>query len=260
MAQDDPFGTTQARSGVGENLEPLASQVISVLCERQTTGPSGARQVVVEYLLRAVTSRSSFDAAVVMEELRGYRLTVDSIIDLYIPQVASCMGELWTTSDLDFASVTVGALRLQALLGEAAAVLAHPINPLQAPPLALVIVPEGEQHFLGASVVAAQLRRLGCDVSLSIAEPPKQVTNRVLYDQPDMVLMSCAQVAGLETIARNVKRIRRAIDPAPVIALGGAMRGDVDGIRKKTGVDLVTKSAKDVVGFYTKRRKALSRG
>ncbi|WP_299685016.1 B12-binding domain-containing protein [uncultured Tateyamaria sp.] len=238
----------------------MASQVISVLCERQTSGPSGARQIVVDYLLRAVTSRNSFDASLVMEELRGYRLTIDSIIDLYIPQVATCMGELWTTSDLDFASVTVGALRLQALLSEASSALVHTAINTHTAPLALVVVSEGEQHFLGASVVAAQLRRLGCDVSLSIAEPPKQITNRVLYDQPDMVLMSCAQVAGLETIARNVKKIRRAIDPAPVIALGGAMRGDIEGIRKKTGVDLVTKSAKDVVGFYTKRHKALSRG
>ena len=260
MAQDDPFGTTHGRYALGDGLEPLASQVISVLCERQTNAPSGARQIVVDYLLRAVTSRNSFDAALVMEELRGYRLTIDAIIDLYIPQVAWHMGELWQTSDLDFASVTVGALRLQALLGEASAVMPHTHTLTPNTPLALVIVSEGEQHFLGASVVSAQLLRPACDVSLPIAEPPKQITNRVLYDQPDMVLMSCAQVAGLETIARNVKKVRRAIDPAPVIALGGALRGDSDGIRKKTGVDLVTNSAKDVVGFYTKRHKALSRG
>ena len=259
MAQDDPFGTTHAHRGAGDSLEPLASQVISVLCERQTSAPSGARQIVVDYLLRAATSRNSFDAVLVMEELRGYRLTIDAIIDLYIPQVAAQMGELWQTSDIDFASVTVGALRLQALLGEASSTLMHASAGAHDAPLALVVVAEGEQHFLGASVVAAQLRRLGCDVSLSIAEPPKQITNRVLYDQPDMVLMSCAQVAGLETVARNVKKIRTSIDPAPVIALGGALRGDFDGIRKKTGVDLVTNSAKDVVGFYTKRHKALGR-
>ncbi len=260
MAQDDPFGTARARRGADDALEPLASQVISVLCERQTSTPAGARQVVVDYLLRAVTSPAGFDAALVMEELRGYRLTIDAIIDLYIPQVANHMGELWMTSDVDFASVTVGALRLQALLSEASAALPQTSSYAQDAPLALVVVSEREQHFLGASVVAAQLRRLGCEVSLSIAEAPKQIINRVVYDQPDMVLMSCAQVNGLETIAQSVKKIRRATDPVPVLALGGAVRGDFDGIRKKTGVDLVTKSAKDVVGFYTKRRKALSRG
>ena len=156
MAQDDPFGTTHAHRGAGDSLEPLASQVISVLCERQTSAPSGARQIVVDYLLRAATSRNSFDAVLVMEELRGYRLTIDAIIDLYIPQVAARMGVQWQTSDIDFASVTVGVLRLQALLGEASSALAHSSAGAHDAPLALVVVAEGGQRFLGASVVAAQ--------------------------------------------------------------------------------------------------------
>ena len=260
MAHDEPFDTARTRNGEAHDLEPLASQVISVLCERQTSSANGVRQIVADYLLRAATSKEGFDPVLVMDELRGHRLTVDAIIDLYIPQVANQLGDLWITSDIDFASVTVGSLRLQALLSEASAAMSgHDLSTRDAP-LALVVVAEGEQHFLGASVVAAQLRRLGCDVSLSISETPKQITNRVLYDQPDMVLLSCARVAGLETITRHVTKIREAVDPAPVLALGGALHGDIDAIRSKTGVDLVTKSAKDVVGFFTKRQKALSRG
>lgn len=262
MTQDDMYGPDPAEDGMGQDLEPLASQVISMLCERQTTSASGARQVIIDYLVRAVThvGTSGFDASMVMEELRGYRLTVDTIIDLYIPQVANRLGEMWMMSDLDFASVTVGSLRLQSLLGEASLGLVH-TSPPEADCLhALIVVPEQEQHFLGASVVAAQLRRLGCDVSLSIAELPRQVTDRVVHDQPDMVLVSCARVDTLESITQTIRKIKTVADPVPVLALGGAMRGDIDGIRKKTGVDLVTKSAKDVVGFCVKRRKALGSG
>lgn len=260
MAHDDPFGTAFPQRGLGDNLEPLASQVISLLCERQTTGPTGARQVVVDYLVRAITSRTGFDVVQVMDELRGYRLTVDAIIDLYIPQAADCIGELWQTSDLDFASVTVGALRLQSLLGEASSEMAHLSHPDSDALHALVIVPEGEQHFLGATVVAAQLRRLGCDVSLSISETSQAITNRVVFDQPDMVLMSCARGSALDSISKSVNKIKKAADPMPILALGGPIRGDMDGIRDKTGVDLVTNTAKDVVSFCMKRRKALSRG
>ena len=256
MAQDDPFGTAHPQSAVGNSLEPLASQVISMLCERQSPVPTGARQIVIDFLVRSVTSRNGFDPGLVMDELRGYRLTVDMIIDVYVPRVAAELGALWNTSDIDFASVTIGSLRLQSLLIEATAFV-DPVSARDAP-LALVVVPEGEQHFLGSSVVAAQMRRLGCEVSLSIAERPKDVINRVLYDQPDMVLLSCAQLAGLETIARTARKIRSAAEPAPILALGGAVRGDIESIRTKTGVDLVTKSAKDVVGFYMKRHKALS--
>ncbi|MEL7166895.1 MAG: cobalamin B12-binding domain-containing protein [Pseudomonadota bacterium] len=257
MTQDDPFGTSRSKPGMGTTLAPLAAQVMAELYERQSGGQTGTRPVVVDYLLRAVTSRDAFNAGLVFEELRGHRLTVDAIIDLYIPSVAARMGEQWILSEIDFASVTVGALRLQSLLGEASSELASMDRRAGELPVALVVVPEGEQHFLGASVVAAQLRRLGCEVSLSIAEPQKQILNRVLYDHPHMVLLSCSRVAGLESIEQTVKKIKTAVSPAPVLALGGAVTGETETLRTRTGVDLVTKAAKDVVGFYTRRLKAL---
>ncbi|WP_299378360.1 cobalamin-dependent protein [uncultured Tateyamaria sp.] len=243
---------------VSAGLEPLAHQVISVLCERQTVTSAGARQVALDYLVRACITPEPFDPAQVLDELRGYRLTLDGVIDLYIPQAAETLGLMWKSSDLDFAGVTVGALRLQALLAEAA-VVTPGSSPEDGSALqALVIVPEGEQHFLGACVLAAQLRRLGCGVALSISEKPRQITTRIVCDAPDMVLISCARIAALETVSRTVKRIRSSAERMPVLALGGPLRGNADGIRDQTGVDLVTNTATDVVGFCTKRKKALS--
>ncbi|WP_299147413.1 hypothetical protein [uncultured Tateyamaria sp.] len=257
MAHDDPHGTTRSGFELSTDLEPLASQVISMLRERQTVTTAGARQVAVDYLLRATSARTGFDPCLVLDEMRGFRLTVDAIIDLYIPQVAFALGELWLSSDMSFADVTIASLRLQALLSEASLGLngAHADDPGTIH--ALVVVPEGEQHFLGASVVAAQLRRLGGDVSLSISETRKQVMARVICDQPNMVLFSCARIAALESITRTVKTIRASVDTPPVLALGGSVRASAEGMKGQTDVDLVTKSAADVYGFCTKRMKAL---
>ncbi|WP_299549633.1 cobalamin-dependent protein [uncultured Tateyamaria sp.] len=259
MTQDDPFGTTRRPYGRSCDHESLAGEVISILKDRQAVCPSGARQVAVDYLVRAVIKRLDFDAALVLEELSTYRLTHDALIDLHIPKAAEQLGALWMTSDLDFATVTVGSLRLQSLLGIAAHGLTRePVD--QSNVLhALVIVPEAEQHFLGASVVAAQLRRLGCDVSLAINEGSEQLLARVEYDRPDMALFSCARAAGLETICGTVKKIRQKSDVTPVLAIGGAYSGVTKSITEQTGVDLVTNTAKDVVGFTTKRKKALGR-
>lgn len=259
MTQDDQFGTTRSGAGRYSDCGSLAGEVISILSERQVVGPSGARQIAVDYLVRAVIRRAEFDARLVLEEMSAYRLTHDALIDLYIPQAAAQLGALWKTSDLDFAAVTIGSLRLQSLLGEAAHGLTRHDANTEGVFHALVVVPEAEQHFLGASVVAAQLRRLGCDVSLSINETRQQILGRVIYDHPDMVLFSCARAAALETVQRSVTRIRTAVDPAPVLAAGGGVCGQADAIREQTGVDLVTNTAKDVVGFTTKRAKALGR-
>jgi methylmalonyl-CoA mutase cobalamin-binding subunit len=240
-------------------VAPFAAQVISLLCERQTVTSAGVRQIALDYLSRTLLARDGFDAARVLDELRGYRLTLDSVIDLYIPQAAVQLGDMWMGSDIDFAEVTVGALRLQSLLGEASNGLVR-IGPLAKDALhALIVVPAGEQHFLGACVVAAQLRRNGCEASLSICEEPKQIVARVVSDRPDMVFLSCARMAAIEGITKTVKKIRSSVEHAPVLALGGPLRGNADGIREQTGVDIVTNVAVDVVSFCAKRKKALGR-
>ncbi|MEM6372497.1 MAG: cobalamin B12-binding domain-containing protein [Pseudomonadota bacterium] len=259
MAQDDTFGMTTAVTHGGARVEPLASQVISTLCERQTVTVTGVRQIALDYLSRAVLSKSGFDPACVLDELRGFRLTRDAIIDLYIPQSAVLLGEQWMCSDISFADVTIGALRLQSLLGEASGGLVWSDPPADETFRALVVVHAGEQHFLGATVVAAQLRRSGCDVSVAVSETPDQITSRVLADGPDMVLMSCARADALALAAKTVKKIKAASDPIPVLAIGGSVRVDGDEIKRQTGVDLVTNVATEVVGFCTKRKRALGR-
>ena len=258
MAQDDTFGTNAALSESGTGIEPLASQVISMLCERQTVTAAGVRQIALDYLGRAVLSKSGFDAACILDELRGFRLTRDTIVDLYIPQAAVQLGDQWMCSDVSFADVTIGALRLQSLLCEASDGLVWagqaPSDALEA----LIVVPEGEQHFLGASVVAAQLRRTGCDVSLAISETADQVTARVVMDKPDMVLISCARIDALALVTKTVKQIKAATDSAPVLAIGGPLRGNLDEIRRQAGVNLETNVATEEDGLCAKHRRSLN--
>ncbi len=259
MMRNDGFEVTCADESLGGLADSVASHVISKLCERQVQTEAGVRQFSLRYLLRAVLKRSDFDPLEVLAELRGQRLTLDAIIDQYIPETAKEMGEMWMTSRLDFAGVTIGTLRLQSLLSEASAEMTAFFNGSRPDLSALVVVPPGEQHFLGANIVAAQLRRLGCAAYMSFAENPDELSKRVECEQPDMVLLTCSRLQGLAVIAGTVKLLRASVDPAPVLALGGALQGDVDRIKETTDVDIVTRSAKSVVGFCTKRLHALAR-
>lgn len=239
----------------------LASQVIDVLCERQTENTQGARKFVLEHLLRSVTRPDDFRPALMLAEMRGHRLTPDAIIDTYVPLVAQELGELWTRDELNFAQVTVGAMRLQGLLSEASAEIAPLLRrpyPARSELSALVVVPQGEQHFLGASVLSAQLRRMGVSSGISFCETDTDLVVRVEMDVPDMVLYSVARPEALEVVRRTVKKIKLAGSPAPVLAIGGALRGDAASLRERTGVDLVSSIAKDVVAFSAKRLRALS--
>ncbi|MEL7097467.1 MAG: hypothetical protein AAGM84_01435 [Pseudomonadota bacterium] len=235
----------------------LASRVISVLRHRQTATADGARRFVLDHLLRAIGSKGEFDPGATLEVLRGHRVPLDRIIDLYIPHAAHALGEMWTEDEIDFATVTVGVMRLQSLLGEASSEVFLQPNASHVY-RALIVVPQNEQHFLGALVAAAQMRRLGCETEVSFAEEQAALIQRARYDHTDMILFTCARASGLEPIGQSVLGIRNALTSPPVMAVGGALRVPADVVQETTGADLVTTDVKDVIAFCAQRRKAMT--
>lgn len=246
--RDDPL----AQAPMGK----LAAHVIQELNCRQAVTPSGARRFVLDHLMRAICKRGAFDGAIALDILRGHRVSVDRVIEVYIPEAATQLGQMWMDDTVDFATVTIGALRLQSILTEATGRVFYQPNALL-DLRSLVVVPEGEQHFLGASVAAAQLRRLGCDTHISFAENDAALVRRAQFERPHMILFTCARVVGLESIGKSVLTLRNAMPKPPVIAVGGAVKAHKDIVQEITGADLVTTQVKDVIAFCAQRRKAM---
>lgn len=259
MSQDDQSQTRGLQRNRPEHVGMLATRVISVLRDRQVVCRDGVRQFVLDHLVRAITSRTSFDPVLLLDEMRGHRLNLDAIIDLYIPQASCVLGESWVSDDISFADVTVGALRLQALLSEASGQLQIDLSPDDARLRALVVLPQGEQHFLGVSVLSAQLRRMGCEVLVSFDETLGCLRARIREERPDLVMVSCARVETLESVDETVQVIRTASAKSPVIALGGAVLNDAEDLKERAGVDIVTNIVKDAVAFCSKYGRAPTR-
>lgn len=256
MSTDDQAYPRGVQRNRPENVDALASKVISVLHGRQKVSFDGLRQFVLDHVLRAVLSKSSFSPDSLLAELRGYRLTVDAIIDLYVPTTARILGDKWVDDKINFAEVTVAVMRLQSLLSEASATTRVDARVGREQMATLVLVPQGEQHFLGASVLSAQLRRSGCDVGMSFDEDFGALTARLIDYTPDMVLISCARWETLESAANTVQTIRKAVAKPPLIALGGALTTPADTVIERTGVDIVTSVAEEAVAICARRVKS----
>lgn len=256
MSTDDQTNPRGQQRNRPECVDALASTVISVLRDRQVVSFDGLRQFVLDHMLRAVLSQSHFAPDALLAELRGYRLSIDAIIDLYVPTTARMLGEKWETDQINFAQVTVGSLRLQSLLAEASAYVPFEANIGTVRLASLVLIPRGEQHFLGASVVAGQLRRLGCDVSMSYDEDLELLTARLVEEPPQLVLITCARRETLESAAETVQRVRNAVVPAPVIALGGALTMNKEAVIERTGVDVVTNDVGEAVALASDNRRS----
>lgn len=249
MQHDDPKPPRQ-RSFLGrETTSSLAAEAVSAVSRRQGLSASGARQFILDHMLRALRQRGDYSPDQVLDELRGYRLSVDAIIDIYVPAAARILGELWETSEVDFATVTIGTMRLQSLLSVASAESLDFVRETDKLVHLLIVVPMGEQHTLGAFVLAAQLRRLGGRVEMSFCEAHSEIIERVLSHPPDLVLFTAASCATLETIGKIVTNIRKVSVETPRFAVGGHLPELDDVAKDMTGVDLVTRKADVALAF-----------
>lgn len=255
MQQDDHsnFPSRGERSTIGTSA--LAENAVSLLSKRQTKTGVGARQFVLDYLLRSISGRTEFDAGRMLDELRGHRLSVDSVIDIYVPAVARLLGELWMENKMDFASVTVGSMRLQALLAVASSEALDFLRPADSSHYMLIAIPEGEQHTLGAFVLAAQLRRMGARVDVSFCERVPDMVSRVICDTPDMILFSASCKTTLATVSQLVLDISKVVPQQPLMAVGGHAAQHSDLIEDMIGIDLVTSKAKEALAFVARHQK-----
>jgi len=258
MSTDDQTDPRGARRNRPEDVDALASTVISVLRGRQAVSYEGLRQFVVDQMERAILSKAPFKADELLDELRGHRLTPDAVIDLYVPAVARLLGEHWVDDKINFADVTIGSMRLQALLEEASSTVLIDTRVTQDLLHVLVVVPQGEQHFLGASVIAGQMRRLACDVSMSFDEDFGSLSARLMHSVPDLILISCSRREILDSVVQTMQIIRKTLSPVPTTALGGALKMDKEKIKELTGVDIVTCAAHEAIAFCGSRGKMSS--
>lgn len=258
MAQDEKNRNVPALFRQSRGTSDLAKSAVSLLKERQALTSCGAKQFVVDHLTRSILDRSDFVPDELLDELRGHRLSVDAIIDIYVPAAARTLGQMWMDDEADFASVTVGSMRLQALLSLASAESLDFIRPIEDSVSGVIVVPLGEQHTLGTFVLAAQLRRLGVRVDVSFCETSSDFVSRVLADPPDMIMFTASSRASLETVGQLVLDISRVLSISPLFALGGAFLEEDDVAKDMSGVDLVTRCARKALSFSMSKRTALT--
>lgn len=204
-------------------------------------------------MFEAVLSTDAGTLTDVVKVMRCAQIGTATIAERYVPSVARRLGEAWVADTLDFGHVTIGSARLQGLLWKLekdwAASGSHSAN---SPAAFLVGVPKGNQHTLGATILAGQLRRHGKSVNLDLELTPDRVIAHVLNQQLSGVLLSVAAGDSLAFIEELVDTSHHHSRITPVI-IGGSILNFEDTISARTSADLVTSCIDEVLGFCDNR-------
>lgn len=171
---------------------------------------------------------------------RLYGVSAETIIDIYIPALARELGEDWTNDRRSFAEVTICMSRLAMLVRELTrGVTADSVAPWDAPVVGMIL-PENEQHTLGAAVAASRLRRAGVSVQIMAGRSIQDIIDSVERLHLDMIAVSIGTTDRLENTRKLVKMLRKNIRNLPPIVAGGAVSGNKRELVAYLDVDHVT--------------------
>ena len=175
--------------------------------------------------------------------------TSDDLIDRTIPDLAKQLGEDWATDKLSFADVTIGVSRLQQTVRLHGA--RKEIDGLKSPSeqRVLLVLPEHEQHSLGAFVLANQMRRRGILVQLALDCTPDQV-DALIEDQSYMMIgLSLGAQRSLDQAHKFTKSARATGTNAKIILGGAALAEHSTDSASDFGADFLAKNAREALDF-----------
>ena len=218
----------------------FASQVVSLLAERNWRTFSELREPVVSGLITAALSGKKDAFADLLRELKKARVSAAALADLYIPEAARRMGDAWTDDQMSWLDVSIGVGRLQSLLREIGMAWVADQAGDTGHGTVLLIVPDREQHTLGPMVAMGQMRRYGVSVCLRIAPSHNELRSLMAARQFDGVLISIATKDKLESVLKTVQFIKAVAGTPMPIVVGGAVTPKVEDLAAATGADLAS--------------------
>jgi methylmalonyl-CoA mutase cobalamin-binding subunit len=233
---------TRNETAGAQGIAGLAARVVARLVDRDGPSPSVLREDLVLRFMDGVITPSPGGIEAIFADLRRAGVSRIAFADRYIPEIARRLGRAWEDDSLGFADVTVGMSRLQAILREIGRDWSadHDPAPVRRAATVLLIVPEKEQHTLGAMVLMGLLRRRGISVALRIAPSAPDLRGLFAGSAFDAVMVSVGQASGVEACRTLVRTLKDLTHGRMPIAVGGAVLGIMQDVREQTGADMAS--------------------
>lgn len=250
----------------------LARSVVARLATREGLAPDPVDPALVRRLAQVMVAGDPAQVGATLREVRRARVTDQGLVDQYLPAAARLLGCAWADDTAPFSDVTLGVARMQALVrqfgrdwtrdltGDWTGDWTGDAAPRGAGRTVLLILPEGEQHSLGAIVLCSQLRRQGISVRLEIGTPAAALGSLVAQKHFDSAMVSIACEEQLDPCRRLVDALRAQSGGRLHVAVGGAVLERPVDVRLRTGADIATSDPARALAAAARRLEPASAG
>ncbi|MFK7939218.1 MAG: B12-binding domain-containing protein [Roseovarius sp.] len=227
-------------------LVESALRIVSM--EKSTTQPQ-TRQDWVEHLTAALVSETDAPHQAIVTSMMSRGISSEEILQSYVPAAAYMLGELWVSDKASFVDVTVGGARLQQLFRSSSD---HVRGgwPGRVVPLGqsmLMMIPNFEDHSLGAFVAADHLRRHGIWMHMGIGLEPEELVATIDSSCYSALGISLATAETADKSGELIQYLRTHVEHLPPVVVGGRAVAEVEGLQGMIGADHAANSAPEVI-------------
>ncbi len=233
----------------GDGIRFLVESALRSVASHRSASRPRSRAQWVERLCNALMSTSETSHQAVVAELMASGFSSEEIYQAFVPEAARAMGRMWLHDEASFVEVTVGASRLQALLhaGGASAGNLWVDHSIPLGQSVLMVIPDFENHSLGAFVAADQFRRHGLWVHMAIGLHRDDLLKLLSTGRFSMVGVTAASRKTVEKLAELLEYIRSGMEQCPPIVVGGRAVGEIADLARLTGADHAVNSVREAV-------------
>ena len=233
-------------------IDDLANRALSGV--RKKLKPSQQKKITetANWLTRYSVSLN-FDLDSALDVLDQKSIPAEVLIDYCIPLAAEELGNDWADDLKGFGQVTLATSRLQMILNNLITYRNSDAEIISRHGLMLIICKD-EQHTLGPSILADQLRRRGQSVKILHSTDSEEIVNLCNDHDFSAILFSCAGHHSLGYIDKSVKSIKEKGNQRPLIFVGGKILDLEPAIKDKVAADAFTNDIELVISKVEQRK------
>ncbi|MEM7733648.1 MAG: hypothetical protein AAF280_12840 [Pseudomonadota bacterium] len=227
----------------------LAEAALKTLAAKGGASAPQTHDQWVHFLCNAVLAEGDVKHELAITQLMGSGASSDEVLHVLVPAVARRLGEMWVGDEASFVDVTIGSSRLQNLFqmrDTAPSTLLTQTAPNKGDAV-LMVVPEFEQHTLGAFVAADEMRRAGIWARIGLLMSAEEVCDMLQANHFAMLGLSVGSRDSVERAAEFVNYIRRNANEVPPVVISGNVLERLDVLRSQTGADFVVSTVREAI-------------
>ena len=213
------------RNEIAEQSSPgsldLALLALSEIANRQPSKTLTFEKKDIQEFCDAVISRNDEAQIELIEALITRGISLELLYEIFIPQAAERLGDLWKKNKVTFVDVNIGTQRLQRLSRIYEKQYLGPMYLFSEGPEILLILPRNEVHTLSLITASGIFKKNGANPFVAVGYSNEEIVKLISENNFKLIGISVSNTGNISDCVETANYIRTCIPDKIPMVIGG---------------------------------------